>query len=126
MTLSARSLLRLALAACDRGDAHAAGVLVREAMAAEPDEPSGVRPDAESYATFGRRVGASARTVRAMVADGRIPRAAVVGIGSGRRVLVTEALASLRRSGPTSSAEADGASYIARRGSLRLASGGRP
>lgn len=114
MSALARSLLRCAVEACERGDAGRAGSLVREALD-RLDAPEPL-PAAESYADFARRVGKSPRVVRAMVADGRIPSLAVVGSGRGRRVLVREALDALRD--PTrsmSDAERAGAAHVERR-----------
>jgi hypothetical protein len=118
-----RTLLRLALAACDRGDVLGARPLVAAVldMPEEPESAGGV-PHAESYSAFGQRIGVSARTVRAMVRDGRIAPESVIGTGRGRRVLVAEALSALRA--PLSSVESDGARYIARR-RLRVVRGAR-
>jgi hypothetical protein len=112
--------LRFAIAALDRGDALGARPLVVAVL----DLPNASEPcdvaHAETYAAFGRRVGASARTVRQMVRDGRIPSSAVIGQGRGRRVLVADALAGIKNPPPAATTEEAGASYIARRRRLRV------
>lgn len=116
MTDAGRTLLRLALAACDRGDAVGARPLVAAVLdMAETPNSAPDAPHAESYGAFGRRVGKSARTVREMVRDGRIPRESVVGSGRGRRVLVAAALAALRAPEASTSGEDAGAAYVERR-----------
>jgi excisionase family DNA binding protein len=116
-----RVLLKLAIAACERGDALGALPLL-VAFRDTPDEqrePSGSDVFAESYVAFGRRLGVSARTIRTWVRDGRIPSSAVIGEGRGRRIVVALALVALRPSVTKTSEELAGADYVARR-RLRL------
>jgi hypothetical protein len=117
-----RTLLKLARAACERGDALGALALL-VAHDEMPDEreaaPGGEQPYAESYARFAARVGKCARTVREMIRDGRIPSSAVVGTGNGRRVLVREALDALKP-GVAKCGEDAGRAYVERRRRLRV------
>jgi len=123
-------LLKLALRACERGDAEAAadalrGVLALPKSDRAPAPPASTR--AVSVAKFASIVGYSARHVRTLLADGTVPPETVIGSGRGTRIIVQPALEALRRKKQKEtpdSVQAEGAAFVKGRGRLRVVQGG--
>jgi hypothetical protein len=111
-----RTLMKLALAACARGDAEAARELLRGALTIEEDPApaaGAALPRALSLEHFAKVVlDCTPRHVRNLITRGEIPPDAVLGAGRGRRILVEPALEALR----ASKRERRRASAIAREG----------
>lgn len=109
-TGTTRTLLQLALTCAERGDANGAATLLNAALELPHDAPDPI-PHAETFAAFGRRIGKSASTIRALAKRVGL---ATLGNGRGKRLIVAEALAKLDALRVSSAEEAG-----ARRGALR-------
>jgi hypothetical protein len=124
-----RLLLKLALRACERGDAEAAAEALKGVLALPESERAHTPPSrrAVTLAKFASMVGYSTRHVRTLVARGVVPEDAVIGSGRASRILVERALEALRARGKVSSpdsVEEAGAAFIRKRGKLRVVQGG--
>jgi hypothetical protein len=124
----ARLLLKLALRACERGDAEAAAEALRGVLAF-PESDRAATPAsrrAVSLAKFAAMVGYSTRHIRTLISRGVIPSDAILRTGRAQRILVERAIDALRvaeRDAPDS-LQAEGAAFVRRRSRLRVVPGG--
>ena len=116
-----RLLLKLALGACERGDADGAAEVLRAVLAVDTPAlaAASTSPRAVSVAELAPIVGYSARHLRGLIERGAIPADAVLGRGRGRRVFVEAAIDALRLSASyeppaTDPIERDGAEHAGR------------
>lgn len=115
-----RLLLKLALGACERGDAEGAAEVLRAVLAVDTPglAAASTSPRAVSVTELAPIVGYSARHLRGLIERGAIPADAVLGCGRGRRVFVEAAIDALRLS---ASSERPALDPIEREGAERAA-----
>src|SRR5215468_5997473 len=94
----ARLLVKLALRACERGDAEAAAEALRGVLALPESDraPTPASRRAVTFAKFASMVGYSTRHIRTLITRGVIPSDAILGAGRAQRILVERAIEALR------------------------------
>lgn len=114
-------LLKLALAACERGDAAGAAEALRGALALRTDPPRTHAPLSQAVSTtqFAQMLGYSPRYIRQLVVREVLPKEAVVGSGRARRILVDRALEALRHTrGDYDDIANEGADHVRRKAKM--------